>query len=915
MESITVMKPDALRQEEASVLRCLAASVLDSGRVAFEFQPAAEAVNSDRREIEKYLYEIYEADPGRALLALGLADSSFGLSPSMEFWRGFCALFVHALLVAPETEERRGRMRVELPQEEVAGLLARLPAMTGAERVSASLVEEVWEELHCAFAAVVGEVQESVEEILRGLSPGQRLLTARVHFHLVENKNNPDNPFAFLATYSTQAQKSGTMTHVPLEHALREYGSDTTRLLALLGAVHRVARESALVRALLDSGEIFHPLAFSAAEALQFLREVPLYEDAGILCRVPRWWRGTPRAVSLTLTLGDKPSPTLGKDALLSCRPVLHIDGEPLTIEEARNILERFEGLSLIKGKWVEVDRKKLRKDIELFEKAQALADGEHFTIGEAMRFLAGTDQGLGARLRWEGEVACGAWLESVFDKLRQPVTLESEPLPSGLRAVLRPYQQAGLNWLIFFYRLGLGSCLADDMGLGKTVQVLALLQSLKEQDVKDYGPSLLIVPASLIGNWLDEAARFAPGLRLMVAHPQATEERFARSESDMDDCDIVLTTYGMARDLDWLTKRRWFYVILDEAQNIKNPAASQTRAVKALVEQAGHRLALTGTPIENRLGDLWSLFDFLNKGLLGSAQAFKRFAGSLEKNPAGYGRLRRMVQPCILRRMKTDKTVIADLPEKVEMKTYASLGRTQALLYQSLQERFGRELEAAEGIKRRGLILTYLIKFKQICNHPDQYAGSGGSYPEKESGKFLRLRELCETISEKRERVLVFTQFREIIPALDEFLFRVFGLRGMTLHGGTPVAHRRDIVARFQGDIYVPYFILSVKAGGTGLNLTAARHVIHFDRWWNPAVERQAEDRAYRIGQTNRVMVHKFVCRGTVEERIDEMIERKKGLAERVLSTSTGGEGWITELSNKELREIFTFKLAEQEG
>lgn len=909
MESLTITKPEASSERTTSTLRCLAAAVLDSGRVAFEFEPAPEAVNSDRREIEKYLYEIYEADPGRALIALGLAEPSIGFSPSMEFWRGFSGLFVHVLLVAPETEKRRERMRVELAPEEAGDLLARIPPMTGGERVTAALLGEVWEELHQAFSRMVDGRKEPVEEILRELSPGHRLLTARVHFHLVENKNNPDAPFAFLATYSTHAQKSGAMAHVPLEQAIREYGSDTKRLLDLLSAVHKVARESTLIRSMLDSGEIFHPLAFSSAEALQFLREVPRYEEAGILCRVPRWWNGAPRSVSLTLAIGDKAASTLGKDALLSCRPLLHVDGEPLSLEEARAILARFEGLALIKGKWVEVDREKLQKDIELFEKAQALADGEQLSIGEAMRFLLDTNQKAEGRFHWEGEVSCGAWLESIFEKLRQPAKLTNEPLPRGLRAVLRPYQQAGLNWLLFFYRLGLGSCLADDMGLGKTVQVLALFQSLKERGVKDYGPSLVILPATLIGNWLDETARFTPGLRVMVAHPQARgREDFAQSESDADHCDIVFTSYGMARQLDWLAKRKWFYVILDEAQAIKNPASEQTRAVKALIESASHRLALTGTPIENRLGDLWSLFDFLNRGLLGAAQAFKRFAESLEKNPEGYTRLRRVVQPCILRRMKTDKTVIADLPEKVEIKAYASLGRTQAMLYQKLQERFSRELEAVEGMKRRGLVLTYLMKFKQLCNHPDHYAG-GGSYSEKESGKFLRLQELCETISEKRERVLVFTQFSEIIPALDRFLHTVFGRSGVNLHGGTPVARRREIVAEFQGESYVPYFILSVKAGGTGLNLTAARHVIHFDRWWNPAVERQAEDRAYRIGQTHRVMVHKFICRGTVEERIDEMIERKKNLAERILDGSSG-EGWITELSNKELREIFTLKL-----
>ena len=902
------VKPEE-SSKPAAAAQMLVAAVLDSGRVAFEFYETEEAVGRGRREIEKYLYEIYQQDPARALLALGLAEPSFGFSPPMEFWRGFSALFAHALLVAPETEKRRQRMRVELSHEKTTELLARIPPMTGGERVGTVLLEELWGELHNVFSRAVAGRKEPVEEIFRELSPGHRVLTARVHFHLVENKNNPDAPFAFLATYSTHAEKSGAMTHVPLEQALREYGNDDKHLLDLLAAVYRVARESPLVRSLLDTGEIFHPLAFSSAEALQFLREVPRYEEAGILCRIPRWWNGAPRSVSLTLAIGDKATSTLGKDALLSCRPVLRVGGEPLTLEEARAILDRFEGLALIKGKWVEVDREKLQKDIELFEQAQALSDGEQLTIGEAMRFLIGTNQEAGGRFHWEGEVSCGAWLESVFEKLRAPAKLTNEPLPRGLRAVLRPYQLAGLNWLVFFYRLGLGSCLADDMGLGKTVQVLALLQGFKERGVKDYGTSLVTLPATLIGNWLDETARFTPGLRVKVAHPQAAGcEHFAQSESDADDCDIVLTTYGMARQLDWLAKRKWFYVILDEAQAIKNPASEQTRAVKALIENASHRLVLTGTPIENRLGDLWSLFDFLNRGLLGSAQTFKRFADSLEKNPEGYERLRRVVQPCILRRMKTDKTVIADLPEKVEIKAYASLGRTQATLYQKLQERFSRELDAVEGMKRRGLVLSYLMKFKQLCNHPDHYAGSG-SYLEKESGKFLRLRELCDTIGEKRERVLVFTQFSEIIPALDRFLSSVFGRHGVTLHGGTPVARRREIVAEFQSADYVPYFILSVKAGGTGLNLTAARHVIHFDRWWNPAVEKQAEDRAYRIGQTHRVMVHKFICRGTVEERIDEMIERKKDLAERILSSRESGEGWITELSNKELREIFTLK------
>ncbi len=544
MQNKTIAKPVS-PTETVPASRCLEAVVLDSGRIAFEFSTAKEAVNSDRRETEKYLYEMYETQSRSALLTLGLMDPSLRLSPSMEFWRGFCALFIHALLSAPETEERRGEMSVELSAAETDGLLSRMPAMTGGERVTVDFLQEIWKELHHAFANILERRKEPVEEILRDLSPGHRLLVARVHFHLVENKNNPDAPFAFLATYSTVAEKSGVLSHVPLEYALREYASDAKRLLNLLTAVHRVARESTLIRSLVDFGEVFHPLAFSSAEALQFLKEVPLYEDAGILCRVPRWWSGAPRSVSLTLAIGDKSESLLGKEALLSCRPVLHVEGEPLTLEEARAILGRFEGLALIKGKWVEVDRKNLQKNIDLFEEAQALADKEEFTIGEAMRLLLGTDETLRGRLHWEADVSCGAWLESVLNKLRQPAKLENEPLPHGLRAVLRPYQQTGLNWLLFFHRLGLGGCLADDMGLGKTVQVLALLQSLKERSVKNYGPSLLIVPASLIGNWLDEAARFSPDLRVSVAHPQAAgRTEFAKSETDLNHYDVVLTTY-----------------------------------------------------------------------------------------------------------------------------------------------------------------------------------------------------------------------------------------------------------------------------------------------------------------------------------------------------------------------------------
>jgi len=349
----------------------------------------------------------------------------------------------------------------------------------------------------------------------------------------------------------------------------------------------------------------------------------------------------------------------------------------------------------------------------------------------------------------------------------------------------------------------------------------------------------------------------------------------------------------------------RWKYVILDEAQAIKNPGTKQTKAVKKLI--AANRIVMTGTPVENRLSDLWSIFDFINPGLLGSSQEFGRFAKNLNKDPEGYARLRRVISPYILRRLKTDKSVISDLPEKVEMKTWSYLGKKQAVLYQKLVDDLHRSMENAEGIQRKGIILSSLMKFKQICNHPDQYLGTG-SFDEKESGKFGRLREICETIYEKRERVLIFTQFREMTEPLASLLHTLFGQEGLILHGGTPVGRRKEIVARFQDEEYVPFMVLSLKAGGVGLNLTAANHVVHFDRWWNPAVENQATDRAFRIGQKKNVVVHKFITKGTVEEKIDQMIEGKVKLSHDVIQAGT--EAWITEMNNDELMHMFTLTL-----
>jgi non-specific serine/threonine protein kinase len=415
--------------------------------------------------------------------------------------------------------------------------------------------------------------------------------------------------------------------------------------------------------------------------------------------------------------------------------------------------------------------------------------------------------------------------------------------------------------------------------------------------------PSLLVAPASLLANWAAELARFAPSLKALVAHPSAipASDLKALGPERLGDVDLVITSYGSLLRIPWLTETSWSLVALDEAQAIKNPEAKQTRAAKKLKAQA--RFALTGTPVENRLGDLWSIFDFTNPGLLGSSKEFTRLVKNLAEKPHNpYGPLRELVRPYILRRLKTDKTVIADLPDKTEVKAFCQLSRQQAALYQQAVKELAEQLDDAEGIKRKGVVLSFLMRFKQICNHPSQWLGDG-AWAEADSGKWARLRDIAEVIAAKQEKVLVFTQFREVTAPLAAFLGSVFGRPGLVLHGETPVGKRQELVRRFQEDEEVGFFVLSLKAGGSGLNLTAASHVVHFDRWWNPAVENQATDRAFRIGQNKNVLVHKFVCRGTVEEKIDQLIESKRQISKDLLEG--GAELLLTELKDEELLKL----------
>jgi SNF2 family DNA or RNA helicase len=522
---------------------------------------------------------------------------------------------------------------------------------------------------------------------------------------------------------------------------------------------------------------------------------------------------------------------------------------------------------------------------------------------------------GLGA----PGEAGGGAGRPGGSETIKVP-TLETPP---GFKGTLRPYQERGLSWLAFMERFGFGACLADDMGLGKTVQLLALLVHEREEakraaagtgaEPQRVAPTLLIVPMSVVGNWTKEVTRFSPSIQCLVHHGPLRRQGDAFLAA-VSKSDLVVTTYALAnRDKDLLARVGWGRVVLDEAQFVKNPAAKQSQAVRAI--EAPRRIALTGTPVENRLSELWSIMDFLNPGYLGGAGQFRtRFAVPIERyhDPARAGQLRGLVRPFILRRVKTDPTVVADLPEKLETKEFCHLTPEQAQLYETCVKRMLTDVEAAEGIHRRGLVLAALIKLKQICNHPAQALKDADPTPAAavdptRSGKGIRLLEMLDEVLAEGDRALVFTQFRQMGHLLESMLKRELGRDILFLHGGTPQGQRQKLIDDFQDPKgKAPVLVLSLKAGGVGLNLTAATHVFHFDRWWNPAVENQATDRAYRIGQTRTVQVHKFVVRGTLEERIDEMIESKTELAENIIGH---GERWLTELDTTQLREILTLR------
>jgi superfamily II DNA or RNA helicase len=658
----------------------------------------------------------------------------------------------------------------------------------------------------------------------------------------------------------------------------------------LLAAIGYAAKLSPAIEASLRQNELPWGFSLQTAHVYEFLSQTAWQlEQSGVGVILPAWWLGKDTKTRLTARARVK-RPTmrggggLRADTLLDVDWSIAIGDQTLTQPELQRLAKLKMPLVNIRGQWVHVDGDELRSALERAKR------GTRMAMAEIVRM----------QLESPASIAATGSVRTFLEQLRGERSFEDLPIPTDLRAVLRPYQARGYSWLRFFTQAGLGACLADDMGLGKTIQTLSLVLRDWHEDGKQ--PVLLVCPTSVIGNWLREAQRFAPTLPVHVHHgsDRARGVQFARKAKRHA---IVVTSYALLhRDLDIFQEVRWRGVVLDEAQNVKNTDSKQARAARSL--QAGYRIALTGTPIENHVGDLWAIMEFLNPGMLGSQASFKReFFIPIQAlgDREAAARLKRVSGPFVLRRLKSDPNIISDLPPKNEMKVFCTLTREQASLYAAVLRDFEHSLNDSDGMQRRGTILSALSKLKQVCNHPAHFAKDNSPLSQR-SGKLARLEEMLEEVLDAGECALIFTQFAEMGELMQRRLRERFAREVLFLHGGVPKAKRDEMVERFSNDHGPSLFVLSLKAGGSGLNLTRANHVFHFDRWWNPAVENQATDRAFRIGQTKSVQVHKFICAGTLEEKIDALIENKRAVSDQVVGT---GEAWLTELSSAQLREL----------
>ena len=621
---------------------------------------------------------------------------------------------------------------------------------------------------------------------------------------------------------------------------------------------------------------------------------------AGFNVLLPTWWikRNTEAKLGLKLSTRKSASQSSG---ILNMESILAFDfsaclgDEELSLSELKAMAKLKNPLVKVRGQWINIDLAQLNAAIKFLHKQE----NKELSARDMIQLALGAESGIkGFEIQ---KVEYQDWMQKLLKVLTGKQKPAQLPQPKLFKGSLRPYQQIGYSWLVYLRKWGFGSCLADDMGLGKTIQALALIQADKDQGQKL--PVLLICPTTVVNNWRKESERFTPNLKVLIHHgsDRLKQTAFAKAASKAD---LVISSFGLIhRDLDFLGQVKWAGIIIDEAQNIKNPDTLQSQAARSL--KAEYRIALTGTPVENHATELWAIMDFLNPGYLGKLHYFRENYHRpihIQGDQAAAEKLQRITAPFILRRLKTDKSIISDLPDKIEMKEYCPLTKEQISLYQAVTDDLQDKISSSEGIERKGLILSAILRLKQVCNHPAHFAGDNSAIPGR-SGKLQRLLEITTEVMANKERILIFTQFAEMGAILQKALQGYFGTEVLFLHGSLSKGKRDKLVERFQEEGDAPsIFVLSLKAGGTGLNLTNANHVIHYDRWWNPAVENQATDRAFRIGQVKNVQVHKFIVSGTLEEKIDELIERKQVLNEKLVGA---GENWLSKLNNDHFREL----------
>lgn len=757
--------------------------------------------------------------------------------------------------------ERVGFIPV-LEQDDIKYLLSFSDFIKGGIFLNEKWINKNFEKIVTEIYSLSNEKGISVYNTLLELKP-KIILPSKMYFHLVENYNAEEKPFAFMVTFTLSLDKE--TKHYPIRNVLEYKFNNTNQTDIILNLIEQLSNRSHFMSVMIKNGNFFKPALLNEKEAYSFLQEVNLYEKMGIVCRVPKWRNATSKII---INIDEKkyyhPS-IFVHDRIIFNNLSLSYRGIEITAEEAKEILKKSEGLEKIKGKWVEINHKEIEK--LLFEYEQLIGQG--VTFKELLIKSTGYKK---EDIESNIEISNSDWISSLTYSMFKKNN--SSVMPSDLVSILRPYQKDAFYWLTSMKTMGLGACLADDMGLGKTLEIISYLSYLYSLNK---GPILIIVPATLVSNWLSEINRFSPYLDCTVLHnydsPSPGEVRTF----------ITITTYQSAAKSEYLKSVQWEEIILDEAQAIKNYYTNQTRAIKLL--NGNHKIALTGTPMENNILELWSIFDFLNPGYLGTRKEFIDFVSGEKMILINPNELKNLISPFILRRMKNDKKIIEELPEKHEINIKISLTPKQIVLYKNELKNYKAMYDKAKDKSTKNeLTLVELIKLKQICNHPSQYLGDN-EYSLEDSGKFIELKSLCENIALKQEKVLVFTQFKEMIPALEKMLNHVFGKAGNHIDGDVSPSKRYKIVQEFQNGEY-PFLVISLKTGGVGITLTEANNVIHFDRWWNPAVENQAADRAYRIGQEKNVFVYKFTSSGTIEELIDEAIEIKVNLIDKIVNS-----------------------------